>query len=75
MKKKIEFTWNNKYMHIFYLIFFIVIKEIISNTSKKKVKHYNNTVTLFELISECSLIFCFSLFFIQKLYSQNIKKN
>jgi len=76
MKKRIEFTWNNKYIHIFNLIFFAVFKDIVSDTSKKKVKkNYKNTVTLFELITECCQIFTFSLFFIEKLYSQNKKKN
>ena len=74
MKTIIEFTWNNNYKFIIIHIVFLVIRNLYSFTSKLNTKRNKNTIIMFELITECSLIFSFIPFLIEKYRKKNSKK-
>ena len=75
MKTIIEFTWDNNYKFIIIYIVFLVIRNFYSFTSKLNKKRNKNTIIMFELITECSLIFSFILFLIEKNKKKNLIKN
>ena len=73
MKTIIEFNQDNNYKFIIIYIIFIVIRNLYSFTSKFNKKRNKNTIIMFELITECSLIFSFIPFLIEK-YRKKIQK-
>ena len=71
MKTIIEFTWDNNYKFIIIYIIFIVIRNLYSFTSKFNKKRNKNTIIMFELITECSLIFSIIPYLIEKYKKRN----
>ena len=74
MKTIIEFNWNTNYKFIFIHIIFILIKNYYSSSSKLNTKTNKNSIIMFELITECSLIFSIIPFLIEKYKKRNLKK-
>ena len=66
MKTIIEFNWNTNYKFIFFHNFILIFKIFYSNSSKFNIKKNKNSTIMFELITECSLIFSLIPFLIEK---------
>ena len=74
MKTIIEFTWNNNYKYIFIHIFFMSLKNYYCYSDKPTNKKNNNSIIMFELITECSLTFLIIPFLIEKYRKKNLIK-
>ena len=75
MKTIIEFNWNTNYKFIIIHIIFILIKNYYSSSSKLNTKTNKNSIIMFELITECSLIISIIPFFIEKYRKKNLIKD
>jgi hypothetical protein len=71
MKTIIEFNWNNNYKFIFIHNIILIFKIFYSNSSKFNIKKNKNSTIMFELITECSLIFSIIPYLIEKYKKRN----
>ena len=74
MKTIIEFNWNTNYKFIFFHNIILIFKIFYSNSSKFNIKKNKNSTIMFELITECSLMFSIIPFLIEKYKKRNLKK-
>jgi hypothetical protein len=75
MKTIIEFNWNTNYIFILFHIIFILFKNYYSSSSKFNTKTNKNSIIMFELITECSLIISIIPFLIEKYRKKNLIKD
>ena len=75
MKKIIEFNWDINYKFILFHLFFVIIKNFYSASNKLNKKTNKNSIIMFELIIECSLMFSIIPFLIEKYRKRNSIKN
>ena len=75
MKKIIEFNWDINYKFILFHLFFVIIKNFYSASNKLNIKTNKNSIMMFELIIECSLMFSIIPFLIEKYTKRNSIKN
>jgi hypothetical protein len=75
MKTIIEFNWDTNYKFIIIHNIILIINKFYSKSSNLNIRKKINSIIMFELITECSLIISIIPFFIEKYRKKNLIKD